>query len=391
MKIAILGIGTAGIMSLCHTLRWLCPDNSTVTAVYDPAKTILGVGEASQPRFVETLFGATDFNFLDDSKELDATLKLGGNWKNWRKKDFYISLTAPSYAIHFNNFKLKEFCFNRFNEKYKDKFQVLEGSISSLKNNDLYASITVNDSEYKFDYVIDCRGYPTEWDDYSILENSTVNSALVRQVREPGNWNYTFNQATKNGWMFGVPLQTRQGWGYLYNDNITSREEAIDDIKQISGVDELELKEFKFKSYYANSFFDGRILKNGNKALFFEPLEGSAGFFYDTALRYLVDYINGKCSVLDVNSNLLEVAKDSEMFIDFVYHGGSIFNSPFWKYVKENATKKLNKNLKWHHMVENINFYLKHGGEEPPVYTTGRWSIDHWKSWDKKLGYGYFS
>jgi hypothetical protein len=33
--------------------------------------------------------------------------------------------------------------------------------------------------------------------------------------------------------MFGIPLKTRQGWGYLYNDTITSKEDALEEINKI--------------------------------------------------------------------------------------------------------------------------------------------------------------
>jgi hypothetical protein len=251
-------------------------------------------------------------------------------------------------------------------------------------------SIVVKDTEYLFDYVIDCRGYPTDWSDYYIVEEPTVNSALINIIKEPGTWNATINQATKNGWMFGLPLQTRQGWGYLYNDKLTTKEEAVADIKEIFNKDDLELKEFKFKSYHANRFFDGRILKNGNRAFFFEPIEGQAGFFYEVALRYLVDYVYGQCSLEDVNVNLFSAAKDLELFINFIYHGGSKFNSPYWNYISNVAKQKLDSNDKWKFIVSTVNNYLKFGGQEPSSHTIGRWSVHHWKMWNDNLGYKYF-
>jgi hypothetical protein len=390
VKVAVLGVGTAGIMSLCHALRWLCPKDSTVTSIYDPNFPILGIGETSQPGFQTLLFESTGFTFLDDADKLDATIKLGGHWKNWRANDFNACLTAPSYAIHFNNFKLKDFCFSRFNKKYQSKFLVVEGNIDSVTNVKNYVSVIVNGIEYQYDYVIDCRGYPTDWTDYYVVENPTVNSALVNIIKEPGTWTATINQATKNGWMFGLPLQTRQGWGYLYNDKLTTKEEAVADIKEIFNKENLDLKEFKFTSYHANTFFDGRILKNGNRAFFFEPIEGQAGFFYEVALRYLVDYVYGQCSITDVNNNLLDAAKDLELFINFIYHGGSKYQTSYWDYISTITKEKLHNSNKWKYIVLTVNSYLKNGGQEPPSHTIGRWSVHHWKMWSNKLGYNYF-
>ena len=85
---------------------------------------------------------------------------------------------------------------------------------------------------FSFDYVIDCRGWPENYDDYVISKTAPLNSCLVQMVPEPGDWNFTYHIAHENGWMFGIPLKTRQGWGYLYNDTITTREEAETHMKR---------------------------------------------------------------------------------------------------------------------------------------------------------------
>ena len=72
---------------------------------------ILAIGESMDPGFPTTLFEGTNFTLLDDAERLDATLKLGVQWKNWRNKEFTSYMHPPYYAMHFNNGKLKEFCF----------------------------------------------------------------------------------------------------------------------------------------------------------------------------------------------------------------------------------------------------------------------------------------
>ena len=61
MKIAVLGVGTAGITSLCHLLGWL-PSTVEITSIYDPNIKILGIGESSTPD-IEYLF-LPEFNKL---------------------------------------------------------------------------------------------------------------------------------------------------------------------------------------------------------------------------------------------------------------------------------------------------------------------------------------
>ena len=166
----------------------------------------------------------------------------------------------------------------------------------------------------KYDYVIDCSGYPKDYSDYSIPDFLPLNHALVHSVKEPGNWNYTYHQATKNGWMFGIPLKTRQGWGYLFNDNITKTKEAEEDISKIFGTKKLNLREFKFKPYRANNVLDNRIIKNGNKAIFYEPMEALSSVVYDNINRMFYDYILGQLTKDEVNDkfNSMELQNNTK-------------------------------------------------------------------------------
>jgi hypothetical protein len=302
-------------------------------------------------------------------------------------------LESPSYGIHFNNFKLRDFCFKRFKTKWGDKFNTIEGKVTSVTNNKTHAEIIVNNRIHHFDYVIDCRGTPADFTDYTVLDDFTVNHCLVNIIEKPGTWNSSINQATTHGWMFGIPLQSRQGWGYLYNDKITTREEAVAEIESLFGVPNPKLNEFIFKSYYANTFFDGRILKNGNRAFFFEPIEGMAGFFYDTSLRYFTDFLNGQVNTDVLNEHLLKAVKDIENFVYFLYQGGSTFDSKFWNVTKEKSARQLrNKSngSRWRLVLLNIKKALENPTLHIDSNQTGRWSPEHWIRWSNNLGYDYF-
>ena len=207
MKIAVVGVGTAGLMSLCHFLAH-SPKGTTVTAVYDPAIDILGIGESSTWGLPKMLFQGTGFNLAEYADWLDATPKFGVSWKNWRDNDFESVIQPGGYGIHFNNFKMKEFCFMRFEKMWQDTFKVIEGTVSDIVNNQSHASVIINNNEETFDLVVDCRGYPTDYTDYNLIEDMPVNHCLVHTITKPGDWNTTIHQATKNGWMFGIPGDT---------------------------------------------------------------------------------------------------------------------------------------------------------------------------------------
>jgi len=396
IKIAVVGIGTVGIHALSHLLGFL-DNNFEITSIYDPNIKILGVGESSQPNFLISLHKGTNFKITEDAHHLDATIKLGAKWIDWRKEDFIMTLDPPVMAMHFNNFKLKEFCFYRFTKLWKEKFQIIEGNVTSIENiHGNCAQIIVDNKSYNFDFVMDCRGYPEDFSNYETVESIPVNHALIHVKDTPGTWTTTINQATEHGWMFGLPLQTRNAWGYLYNDTISSKQEVVDDMCKIFRLDEntLNLKEFSFKNYRAKTYFDGRIMLNGNRALFYEPLEALSNGFYDSVIRNFFDYvtenkaISNFYSVANINKQLVELAKSSEMFINFVYHGGSKYDSKFWNFAKHKCSSFINESLLWQKTIKDVNEVLSNKNTND--YSVSFWKVHHWEDWNKNLEFNYF-
>tara|TARA_R100001460_G_scaffold108363_2_gene159232 strand:- start:147 stop:1322 length:1176 start_codon:yes stop_codon:yes gene_type:complete len=355
MKIAVIGTGTVGVMTVCHFLHYSANMNLKIDCIHNPEKDILGIGESTNIQIPDLLFRAANYNGFEDAHELDLTIKHGVMYKNWRKKDFLSPITPPSYAFHFNNFKLKDVIFKRLKKYHKNNFEEIKGNVSSVKQNNREVTLTVNKKKLKYDYVIDCSGYPEDYSDYTMPDFLPINHCLVHSIKEPGNWNYTYHQATKNGWMFGIPLKTRQGWGYLFNDKITKTKEAEEDISKIFNTKKLNLREFKFKAYRANNVLNNRVIKNGNKAIFYEPMEALSSVVYDNLNRMFYDYILNKLTEEEVNIEFNTMAKQYENFICFVYHGGSIFNTPFWKDTVARTTKHLKNNESWNRTIEYIN------------------------------------
>jgi len=380
MKIAVIGTGTVGVMSVCHFLRY---SNAEIISIHNPNKKILGIGESSNVQLPQLLWESIKFNPSLEGHNLDATLKYSVYYKNWRDKDFYSQILPNQYALHFNNFKLHSFVFDECKKIYKDRFSIVKEDVQILE--DQGDMVKVNSSFY--DYVIDCRGWPEDYSDYHMSEHLPLNKALVHPIDKPGDWNFTYHYAHKNGWMFGIPLTSRQGWGYLFNDTITTDDEAIEDLSNIldKKLTKEDVNEFKFKPYRAKQFLKGRIIKNGNRAIFYEPLEALSGVLYDNINRVFYDYVYDKVSENNVNNTLDYISKAYENFICYIYHGGSKYDSKFWTYAKEITKKGLDNDV-WKETVEYVNtaeqFKYSHNAFPFIPYL--------WKIMDKNLQYKYF-
>jgi len=390
IKIAVIGTGTAGVLSLSRLISG-CPPNYHFYSINDPNTPILGIGESTTIAGPNALWLGTRFSLMTDSQELDATIKLGVRYTGWREHDFDSHIPPPYAAMHFNNFRIKEFSFERMRGLWGERFHEIIGRVDAIDNNENCAKLHMDSGDVlEFDYVMDCRGYPEDYSDYhqAIIP---VNHCLVNTINKPGAWEYTWHVAHRNGWMFGIPLSTRQGWGYLYNDTITEREDAVDDIAERfkTSPSDLKLKEFKFKNYRAKTYFEGRLIKNGNRALFFEPLEALSGTFYNHVNEYFIGYLAGQESMEQVNENLHNIAEDIEWFIAYIYHGGSNYNSKFWDITKEKMSNFLSSNVRFQEhrgMMTSIGDY-----ESAQNYPRAIFPTVNWRNFDRDLGYNYWT
>jgi len=151
------------------------------------------------------------------------------------------------------------------------------------------------------------------------------------------------------------------------------------------------LKEFNFKSYKAKKYIDGRIVKNGNRALFYEPIEALSGYFYDQVLRYFFDYLQLKYTEDAVNKELDIMANNIELGISFLYHGGSTYNTDFWKYATKITSEKLESDKYWKHTVDKITELKKQHNGGFGYMGVGAFTMKSWLDFEKNLNYNIFT
>lgn len=344
-RIAVVGAGTAGIISLFELLPHVT-NNWEVVSVYDPTKPILGIGESTNPNFTISIQEATRFT-INDMAELDATMKFGTKYKRWRKDDFVNPLFGVGYALHFNNFKLKDYAFKRFQKFWPEKFKEIHGSVTQVIPGEDFAQLEIDGRIEQFDYIIDCRGFPESFDDYTMSKCSPVNHCIIRSIAPENQEPYTDHVAMDHGWMFGIPLQTRTTYGYLFNDVNSKREDVIADMSKYLNseiIDDDNLIEYSFKSYYAKEVYKGRVLKNGNRALFLEPLSATSIFMYIQTVKCFTDHLArpNVFSEKSINNSFIDNVEALEDMLSFFYHGGSELDTPFWQHAKSLGVQRLN-------------------------------------------------
>jgi hypothetical protein len=332
-KITVIGAGTAGVLSLSHFLRWT---DWEIEWYNDTSIKPQAVGEGSTLDLPQNLYFYHNFRF-DDLEKIDGTYKLGIRKKYWGElgKDFIHYFPPGSGAYHFNAVKLQNYIRERVSSN--PRVRHVDGHVST------YDQIDSN-------YIMDCSGKPSNYDDFEMSDFIPVNSVYVTQCWwDHAEFNYTLAIARPYGWVFGIPLQNRCSIGYMYNNNINTLDQVKEDVQHI--FEEFRLtpsdttNAFSFKNYYRKKNFDGRVAYNGNASFFLEPLEATSIGFMDKINRRAFDVWNDYKDLEAANVFYTQKVKEIENVIMLHYAAGSVFDTEFWHWAQERGQRNISSLL----------------------------------------------
>lgn len=360
MRIGIIGAGNGGLSVALYLIREYYDSDIEIEIYYDPSVPIEKVGQGSLVNFVSLCTEVLDINWYDN--DIDATFKTGILYEGWGKKKskFFHSFPMDFMSAHYSPNKLRE-CMIR-----KNVCKFIETSVEDY-------------NEIDCDYIFDCRGKPKDYSYYKILKNPINSVILGREEFVDVEQNWTRCIATPDGWMFSIPNKEFTSYGYLYNDNCTKDVDAKKYVEEelcIKTTDTLH-----FKNYIAKKpIWNDRVILNGNKLLFIEPLEASSVESYIRWTSLVTDWIfegRSKTSILDA---LYQDVEDVQNFILWHYANGSKWDTTFWNYAVDLSTN--------HHYDETFfefiisaktNNKLNLIDEDKPPY--GHWYATSFKNW----------
>ena len=132
----------------------------------------------------------------------------------------------------------------------------------------------------------------------------------------------------------------------------------------------------KFKNYVSKSpIIDGRVILNGNRLFFIEPLEATSLAASIQWCRFVWDWIITKEFRLDeIEKKFTTYIHQIKNFLLWHYQTGSKYDTPFWNFAK---TLKVNDS-DFCDILNSIN---------EPDFLNRRWKYGQWEPWNFKMWY----
>jgi hypothetical protein len=231
--------------------------------------------------------------------------------------------------------------------KYLQKY-ILNSGLFAVKEGNVTDLDTVD-----ADVIFDCRGNTKKDDiEYESLY-CPVNSVLLAvgpSPTKPQLWSR--HVATPDGWTFVIPNTTdTTSYGYMYNKDITPLETAKTNFSELFPVEhKQEVVNLPFESYLAKEPLridsNGRkIILNGNRLSFFEPMEATAVLSYLKVATDTFAWVSGEYDRLSQKAlsqkaemSIKSFFHEIQTFILWHYIKGSVYDTPFWRDAQTKTT-----------------------------------------------------
>lgn len=213
---------------------------------------------------------------------------------------FSINTTNPqtnAFAFHFDAIQLaktfKRIAIDR-GVKYFDDF--VKG-FNQDKNGNV-VEVICNNNTFNCDFIVDCTGFKRivlgklfndEWND--VTKHLPADKAIPFFLPADKNLEtYTTATAMDYGWTWKIPLQHRNGCGYVFSSSFCSEEQAEEEI--ITKYGDVEItKCFNFKSGYFKNPWTKNCLAIGLSGGFLEPLEATSIHTSMITLSYFLNEV----------------------------------------------------------------------------------------------------
>ena len=314
-KIAIVGAGNGGCITALN-FGYFGGDRFEIDMYYDSDTPMEKVGQGTTPGVLSLVAASLNVDWWNN--DIGATIKTGILYEKWGKKqeEIYHKFYMDNVAMHFQTHELSR--------KVRESQYV----------NVIEKNIIDPEAEIDADYIFDCRGRSgNDYNEYNTLINPLNAVLLCKQGGRDPDLTHTRCVATPDGWTFVIPNHDSVSYGYLYNNNITSKDEATFNMHEIFNV--VPDGDLTFRNYIAKSMWKGdRTILNGNKFCFLEPLEATSSTLSLYLANNAFDHIiNGKTKHM-CDYHVRTYMKEIETFVLWHYQFGSAYDTPFWQYAK---------------------------------------------------------
>ncbi|ALL79930.1 tryptophan halogenase (plasmid) [Pseudonocardia sp. EC080610-09] len=177
---------------------------------------------------------------------------------------------------------------------------------------------------------------------------------------------YTTATAMPAGWIWTIPLDQRDGTGYVYSDQFCSPDEAERTLREFAtpGRDDLPANHLTMRIGRTERPWVKNCVAIGLASAFVEPLESTGIFFIQHAIEELVKHFPARepdpSVVTGYNRRVAHVVDGVKEFLVMHYRAATRDDTPYWKEAKARPAPEA--------LIERINRGARTLFDESDIY-----------------------
>ena len=233
-----------------------------------------------------------------------------------------------AWALHFDARMLADF-FRRVG--IERGITHVDGKVSNIIQNDdgvITSVVLENGDEYPTSFVFDCSGFArlivdkfSSWNSFRAY--LPCDKAMPFNIPTDKVDPYTEARAMKYGWMWRIPVQGRDGCGYVFDSRYVGPFEAYKEIEEMFGPVEIP-KIIDFNPGCYRQIWNKNSCAIGLAAGFVEPLESTSIWLTVLTLTHVLSKADAMISLnqkeIDaVNKRYVEITEQVVSFLHFHY------------------------------------------------------------------------
>jgi len=263
----------------------------------------------------------------------------------------------PGYSYHINAF---DFGNSLRDHTPKEKYTEVIKKVVDIKYWDKGVDYLILDDGTKIeaDIFVDCTGFKkvilgnlSEWKHYDELANNAAVWGQIKGYRS--DWPVTGVFAQESGWIWSIPTANQIGSGYVYCDEFSTEERAIEVITKFWESRGLKWEHFKSVKFDAGRLYEPSIknvISNGLSQSFIEPLEATSIMVTCVTAKSLSEILNKHKNepwndkLAAIHSRVMKQFIDhTKRFVHFHYMLSERNDTPYWREVanKPGAVQEL--------------------------------------------------
>ena len=336
----VIGSGTAAWIACLYLLK----ADKIVTLHRDPDAIVRRIGESTVPTINEIprLIGMSEDEFLN---KVDGYYKYGTIFSNWKDDDSWLyyfanepdNLATDSHQTYAYHIDARGFC------------NVLQTYCSSQPNFTLINSPFTLDAYSASEFYVDASGQNGVLSEQvnlkHIKSDFLINDFAVIGNDVPSYQPYTKSQALSCGWLWSISLRSRMSYGYVFSSNYISKEDAIKEFEEYTGIPHEGV--IGFETRIPEESWKENVLFLGLSAGFVEPLNATANFAAQSGIKNFLKLEHNQAAY---NRLMKKTHVGIHKWIKSLYSCNTR-SGEYWDYYKNNRDSALT----------DIDYYSTHG------------------------------